>query len=495
MEYIAVFDIGTTSIKGMLINQKADSIGERSILLETHYGSNNEIEQHPMDWWNGIKKISKHWWTNLSIDPKQVSAITFSGQMEDVIPISRNDSINNAILYSDKRAGKEAVWINQVFPAIDEITGNGVSASTPAAKLLWIEKNQKNSYRDTKCFVFNAKDFIIYKLTNSLVTDPTTGATTGMMNLRTRRWDTEILESIGIDSIKLPKLCNAEENVGYLTEKASIESGFSHSTPVLCGSGDAGASTMGAAAVNKGDSYFYIGTTGWAAIIQEKMAHNAQVDGIFNLAHLPQGSNIVIAPLLNVGNVHNWAAETFADSIHEDIFEQFETQINNSVPGSNGLLFLPYLNGERCPVLDSEAKGAFWGVGPKTEKSDFVRSVIEGISFSLKQLTDLLVEDHKGTITVIGGGTKSAAWCQILAECIGRPIRVPLDSEYMPALGASSSAFINLGWAKNYNDFSQQFLKPAESKTYIPDEGNTKIYSEIYKRYLKLYPSFKKIYA
>ncbi|MBP1970797.1 xylulokinase [Virgibacillus natechei] len=494
-EYVGAFDIGTTAIKGVLVNNQATIIGEYSILLDTYYGENGEIEQSPTDWWQGVKEITQKWWSELKLNPKQIVTLTFSGQMEDVISISSTYPNQRAILYSDTRSEQEAAYIMKKLPTIHDKTGNTIRSSTPLAKLLWLKENNVEVFDETQCFVFSSKDYAVYKLTNAFVTDPTTATTTGMMSLNTRDWIPEILETFGLSGNQLPKVYSSEEIVGYVSKAAAEETGLLESTPVLCGSGDAGASTMGAAAVNHGDTYFYIGTTGWAAIVQDSNKQNKGINTIFNLAHLPESLNISIAPVLNAGNVHKWAVETFANEGTDNKYEEFDALVETIPAGSNGLLFLPYLNGERCPVSDTDAKGAFWGIGPKTKKSDMARAVIEGICYSYKQLIDLITnQGSEGLLTLIGGGSKSSAWCQILADVIGRPVRVPIDSEYMPALGISSSAFVSLGWSESYNDFSKQFLVPVEAEMYEPDMVKHEVYEGTYQQYLKLYPNLKGIY-
>lgn len=494
-DYIAVFDIGTSAVKGALIDRDANITGEFSSPLDTYYGENGEIEQNTPDWWAGVKKAADYWWTQLLVEPKQVMTITFSGQMEDTIPITDNDLYQTAILYSDTRAEKEAAFINKRFPDVHLETGNKIHSSTPLAKLLWLEREEAILYKHADCFVFSAKDFIIYKLTDAYVTDPTTAATTGMMNLSARKWAPAILKEFGISPNKLPQIHSSEEIVGVVTEHASRETGFLSSTPVLSGCGDAGASTMGAHAVNRGDAYFYIGTTGWAAVISEETRLNDEIHGIFNLAHLPENTTISIAPLLNAGNVHKWAANLYSDSSNHHMYGAFDDLVNHSEPGSGGVIFLPYINGERCPVHDNDAKGAFWGIGPDTKKSDMARSVIEGVCFSYKQIVDPLIpKETNGTLNLIGGGSKSSVWCQILSDVLGRPIRVPEESEYMPALGAAASAFVNRGWADDYPSFNHQFLITAPSTLYEPAMKNTEIYKERYGQYLKMYPAMKGIY-
>ncbi|MFB4162979.1 FGGY family carbohydrate kinase [Alteribacillus sp. JSM 102045] len=163
--------------------------------------------------------------------------------------------------------------------------------------------------RKTGIGIFSAKDYLIYKLTGSLVTDCVTGATTGMMNIQSRNWHPGLLESIECAEFSLPALLEPNELAGYMNEE---NSGFKDQTPVLCGAGDAGASTLGARAVCEGDSYFYIGTTGWTAVLTKKNTPSSP--GVFTLAHVIKGMNISIAPLLNVGNVYEWTKKIFLNN-------------------------------------------------------------------------------------------------------------------------------------------------------------------------------------
>jgi len=245
--------------------------------------------------------------------------------------------------------------------------------------------------------------------------------------------------------------------------------------------------------VKKNDCYFYLGTTGWAAVIQDKAQLSSDNEsGVFNLTHLPRGLNVSIAPLLNVGNVHRWGVNLIGKQ--EDDYDMFEELISNAPSGSNGVLFLPYLNGERNPVNDEEAKGAFWGITPNTTKADLMRSIMEGVAYSLKQLLEKLTTKEIGVITLVGGGAKSATWCQILSDMLGATIRVPVDSEFMPAIGVSSTGFIKLGLAHNYRDFTEQFLDKKTERVFQPNKENYALYKKEYKRYLKLYPGMREVY-
>ncbi|KOP71949.1 hypothetical protein LIS82_24635 [Cytobacillus solani] len=489
MHYIAAFDLGTTAIKGVLLSQEGKIFAEHSFNIHTSLGENNEIEQNPEEWWEGVQSITHEWFSVHGVSSQSIKAITFSGQMEDVILIQEGENTTSAILYSDNRANIEAEEINKKLPGLYELTGNRITSSSPISKLLWLKKNSISNSDKRIHVVFSAKDYIIYKLTGSVVTDYTTAATSGFMNIESRKWETQLLSSLGIEQFMLPELTSSEQEVGQVSAFGANETGFCLHTPVLCGAGDAGASTLGAGAISEGDCYMYLGTTGWIAVPSKD--HSPKDHGIFTLAHIIQELNISIAPLLNVGNVHRWAVEAFIQSGN---YADFEDEVQKSPPGSNHLLFLPYVHGERCPVQDSEAKGAFWGIGPKTKKSDFARAVLEGICFSLFQIMQMLMQKNVGSITLIGGGARSHSWCQLLADLTNKTVRVPANSEYLPSIGIAATAFQSLGWVEDYKEFVDQYIISSQSKLYVPNKRNNEIYKDQYKIYLKLYESMKKIY-
>ena len=497
MTYIAVFDIGTSAIKGLLMTSDFEVRGEISLPLATIHGSDGEMEQAPEDWWLGVKQISADWWEKEGISAEEIQMISLCGQMEDVIPMPSVEGAQpNAILYSDTRAKVEAEKLQERFPEIHSYSGNSIAPSTPLAKMIWLRENAADVFSTTTVFLFSSKDYIVYKLTGEFVSDPVTCATTVMMDIRTKKWLAEnVLNEMGIPLEMFPSIKYPHEVAGFVGREAAIETGFREGTPVLCGSGDAGATTMGAGAVREGDSYLYLGTTGWvAASTEEPIVNNS---GIFNLAHLPNEQYIFIAPLLNVGNVHQWACQTFVEGAEAegDSYAGFEEMVRQSKAGSNGLLFLPYLHGERCYIQDEDAKGAFWGITSKTNRTDFARAVVEGLCFSLRQTLEVLLKNQTGNVTLIGGGTKSAVWCQCLADILGKTIRVPDDSEYLPAIGAASSAFVELGWVGSYESFVDSLVKRVRVKEYQPTLENRELYLGLYEKFTRLYPNLKNVYV
>lgn len=492
MSYVAVFDIGTTAVKGILVNKKAELKEEYTVELTTFVSEGGMVEQRPEDWWEAFLTISERWWKS-GISPESVRAITFSGQMEDVITISEQE--NRAILYSDTRAGKEAEWVQEQYPQLRSITGNNVSATTPLAKLKWMQLNATSQYEAATHFVFSSKDYIINKLTGQAVTDPITAATTGMMDLKNRTWSNKIINKCLIDKEKMPLLLEVDSIVATVSEEASVLSGFAPSTVVINGSGDAGATTLGASAIHEKDGYFYMGTTGWLAIVEKNQGELESLsEGHFNLSYVNSDHRISVAPLLNVGNVHKWAVNAYVNDKESNKYKAFERLIDQVGPGSGGVLFLPYLNGERNPMIDPEAKGAYWGITQNTKRQELARAALEGVTFSLKQTLGMYHINDQRTITLIGGGSKSNSWCQMMADIMNHPIRVPSKSEYLPSIGIASTAFIALKWVDSYEYFIETYVKTVPGKQFIPDPDRVKIYQSAYENFKKLHPALQSVY-
>lgn len=486
MSWISAFDIGTTSVKGLLMGKDGSLKGEKTYPLQMYYGENGEIEQRPEEWWDRIIEISRYWQLDLNVNPEEIKAITFSGQMQDLIFASR-PRVPRAILYSDTRAKSEAERINREIGSFAEIANNPIDASSPFAKCLWMQSHQREIYESCETFLFSSKDYCIYELTNQLVTDTVTAATTGMMNIRTKEWEEEWLHKFDIPIAKMPDIRFPGQLAGHVTKRASEITGFKEGTPVLSGSGDAGATTIGAGAVRENDCYLYLGTTGWAATVRKEIEVPEKF--MFTLSHARPDFYIPIAPLLNVGNVYLWAGKTFASEMGE-----LEQLIAESPPGANGLFFLPYLNGERCPVNDPDAKGIFYGMTMHTERADFARAVVEGLCYSYRQILNLVWgESRPASIAAIGGGARSKAWCQIAADVLGTEVHVPENSEYLPSVGAASSGFCYLGWVRNYEEFTDRYIKTGRTNVYRP--RNQQVYHKGFEMYEKLYPAFRSLYV
>ncbi|MGO0063263.1 xylulokinase [Brevibacillus fluminis] len=489
--YVASIDIGSTAVKGVLVNAAGELYHEVTVPVETDYREGH-IEQDPESWWQATVQIANTWWRE-GVDPAEVRCLVCSGQMQDCIPVDESGkALYPAILYSDGRAEEEANKLARTLgvETMREVTGNHFDGTFPLAKIVWLRDHEPDIYRQTQRFLFGAKDYVIYKCTRDAVVDPTTASTVGLMNQKSRTWQQEWLPAIGVEADKLPQILAAHECVGTIGDAAAAVTGFAADTPILCGIGDAGASTLGAGVMEEGDQYAYLGTTGWVAASTSVIRRLE--GGVFHLAHPVEGLSIAIAPLLNAGNAHKWGVKLLGcDTDDYDGFEKLAAACDR---GKNSVLFLPYLNGERCPIQDPDASGSFVGMRTSAGKEELAAAVLEGISFAVRHVQEYLqLPDTGSPLTLIGGGSRSAAWCQILSEVTKREIQVPADSQFLPALGAAAIGFTFLGWAADYRGFREQVLHARSNRSFAPAPALLEHYDRQYAKYVRLYLCLKDI--
>lgn len=489
MNCIATFDIGTTAIKGVLVDFENGIIRSESKTIDTYF-VDGEIEQDPNQWYRNFCEISSKL---VESDPHcNIVAIIMSGQMQDVIPIRSNgDPAMNAILYSDGRAGQEAERINSELgeESIRSAIGNRIDGSAPFAKLLWLNKYLPSVLSDIEKVVFSSKDFIIRELTGESITDFTTGATTGLMNIRTKKWQTDWLKGFGIPERILPKINDPIELVGVVTEPAAAETGFNVGTRVFSGTGDAGSTTLAGAVLKAGDFNINVGTTGWIATASDKPFENASV---FNLAAIIPQSYINVVPFLNAGNVHQWIGKIFSANEGEIDYAEIHRLLSDVTVEYDDPLFLPYLVGERFPVMDQAIRGVFTGISASTSKGHLARAALEGVAFSILQGLKT-IDQLINRVTVVGGGTRESCWMQILANVLNQELVVFLDAELLPAVALATVAKIGLGIENDYAKLSNYLLNSVESVRYSPQENLISTYENRFQQFLKLYPLAKAI--
>ncbi len=516
MSYIAAFDLGTTNTKGVLVDEQASIAFENNIPMEVSQAQGS-VEQHPEDWYKAVTEIAQHWFRS-GIDPASIKLISFSGQMQDCIPVGADMlPVRPAILYSDGRAGEQAARLLAELGE-DEVTretANHMDGTLTLPKMLWLQEQEPDSYAKAASFLISSKDYIIARLTGQFVTDPTSAATTGMMQLHSRSWMTSWLERLGLDAAKLPQIIGADQIAGTVHAQGAQYTGFAEGTPVLCGIGDAGAATLGAGVYEEGEVYAYLGTTGWVAAASAGLMDVSS--GAFNLAYVEPGRQISIAPMMNAGSAHRWAVDTFgpsaslpadvaggseadntavakAKSAQDNAFEAFERAVAEAERES-GVLFLPYLYGERCPVQDSLASGSFIGLRAATTRAQMGAAVLEGVAYSIRQVMELVVSrDAKLRVTLIGGGAKSKVWCQTIANVLQCELVVPDDSQYLPSIGAALLGFAHLGWGDELGELCGRIKAAQAVQTFTPDAALADYYDKQFARYKRMYAHLQPLF-
>lgn len=490
MQYVVTFDIGTTAVKGVLVDLEGHAVYSDSINIPT-IAENGQQEQNPEVWLDAFQTISRKFTAFAS--PADIVGIVMSGQMQDLILL--DDQLNpvaNAILYSDGRAVEEARELESVYGVerFLTVTGNRCDGSLPLPKLMWVKRNRPDLYVRTAHVLISSKDYVIAKLTGVCCGDVTACSTAGAMDIREKCWDAELLAAAAVLPALFPELHASHDQIGAVLPNAAKDCGYLPGTPVYAGVGDAGATTLASGIACAGQYNINLGTSGWVATVSN--APLTTDAGVFNLAATTENCYINVVPFLNAGNVHRWISSIFTKTGETIDYAAVSDLLATSEPGSHGVLFLPYLVGERFPVLDPDVRGSFVGLTPQTSAADMARACLEGVAFSIRQGLEMLGTPPE-TLSLIGGGGREAVWCQILADVLGQDVAVFLDAETLPALTVASIALLAMGKIDSYAQFTDSIRSEENRILYRTDPTVHQMYNSLYDRYRRLYPALKEL--
>lgn len=490
-EHILAIDIGTTSAKGVLVARDGRAVAAAAAEYPTSHPQPGWVEQEVGHWWEATVAICHSLWQQ-GIAPGSIAGIGFSGQMEDTLLVDETClPLGPVLLYADGRAAAETEEILERVgrERLHAITGNWVDAQTTLAKLLWLTRHRTADVNRAAWVLPGAKDFIVLRLTGAAVTDFTTAATTGMLDIGARRWALPLLAELGLPGRLVPPLADPARKVGAVTPVAAAATGLAAGTPVFAGVGDAGAATVGAGAIAPGRAYCYLGTTGWVAT--PTVSVTAGAEGLFHLCHMDPRYLFAVAPVLNAGSPYQWARDQLAAAPD---YGAMEPLVAAAPAGSGGLVFLPYLDGERSPFRDPQARGAYLGIRRTTTRAELMRAVLEGVSYAMRHVLGAVVGSAGVTrLTLIGGGSQSPTWAQILADVCQAEIAVPQDAANAPAQAAALAVGIGLGWFDGYATMDD-ILARGGARTFHPDAGRATTYDRLYAVYRQFYPAVRGLY-
>ncbi|MBX9265493.1 xylulokinase [Chromobacterium violaceum] len=489
--YIATFDIGTTEVKAALADRDGGVHFQRSIALETYGDGNGSVEQDAGDWYDAVQRIASSWWQS-GVDARRVSAIALSGQMQNFLPLDQDhEPLHRAVLYSDKRPLKEAEEINARHGADNlwSALENPMTAASILPKLVFWRASFPQAFGRLRHVVLGAKDYVVLRLTGRHATDRTNASTTGLYRPKDDAWHAELLADYGFSLDLMPRLLEPGEQVGGVSALAARQTGFVSGTPVLCGLGDAGAATLGVGVLDHEDAYLHLGTTGWLArLTQTDPVGDMPVGTIFRLAGIIAGKTLQVAPVLNAGNILQWALTLVGHRPGEDCAEYFRMAAAEvqGVTVPDGLLFVPYLHAERCPVELPAPRGALLGVTGATTRAQILLAVLEGAALSLRWCAELLGMEKVGLLKVVGGGARSEAWLRMIADNLNVSLLVKPDAHLHPLRGLAALAAVELEWSHSIKDFLREAdLREQASNILHPqpcDEGRRRRKFERFKQ-------------
>lgn len=485
---ILALDIGTSAVKASLVSDELKVIYESSQAYDTHYFPPMCAEQNAEDWWTAACAASRRLFDAHPEYAGSVCAIGVSGHMLGMLPVdNKGSALMPSLIHADNRAIPQADKIRASIGAdrMYRLTGNVLSPSASFCKALWLKESAPEIYSRTAKFL-QAKDYLNFRLTGNMDTSDYSDASHGMlMDISTGKPLTDVFAELGLDASMIPQLHASDEIIGRLTPEAAKALGITAGIPVCAGGGDGACSNVGAGVAAKDDIYVSLGTTGWIACNQDSPFLDEK-QRVFNIASLDGKSCGVFATVQCVGASIEWVKSLF----EIESLEKMNAMAESVVAGSEGLIFLPYLEGERSPHFDPHAKGVFFGIRPYHKPQHFVRSVFEGVSYALAGVLDILREQSSfDEMRIIGGGAKSALWRQMLADTCRIDIReIDASASAATSIGAAAAAGSAAGLFSSIEDAA---LRIRKTRSTAPVSENTAAYLPQMDVFQSLYPLLK----
>ncbi len=489
--YLIAHDIGTSGNKASLFTTDGQLLKSTVSAYPTDYFSSNCAEQDPLDWWRAVCESTKE--LLLGIDNKDVLAVSFSGQMMGCVCVDKQgNALRKAIIWADMRAEEEARRLQEQIPMerFYRTVGHRISSSYSLEKLMWIKTHEPEVYKNTYKMLL-AKDYIIQKLTGRFLTDFSDASGTNAFDLNTFEWSEEILRAAGVDGTMLPEAVASTTIAGEITHKVAEECGLAPGTKVVVGGGDGMCASVGAGSVSEGRTYNCLGSSSWICTTSKTPIYDEQYR-TFNWAHIVPGMIGPCGTMQAAGASFSWLKNEVCTLETErglqngiSPYELINEQIKGSRPGANGLLFLPYLMGERSPRWNANARGAFVGLKMEHRRADMLRSVVEGIGLNLNIILQIMKQHIPiEEMTVIGGLAKGGIQRQILADIYGMRILRLNYLEEATSIGAAVTAGVGIGVHKSFEEVSRYIAVDAVEE---PTAANTAVYQ-------KMQPIFDKAY-
>ena len=490
-KYLIAHDIGTTGDKATLFTTDGELVRSVTYTYGTDYFNSTWAEQNPEDWWKAVCTNNK---TLLKgYDARQVAGMAFSGQMMGCVVVDKNGRpLRPAIIWADQRSqAQESV----IRAKIDEskfyrITGHKISASYSLEKLMWIRDNEPDVFcRAYK--MLQPKDYIIYRLTGEFVTDFSDASGTNCLDLNRLEWSDQILDMAGVDRALLAEVYPSTHVAGQITLSIAAECGLAQGTPIVIGGGDGVCAAVGAGSVRSGDTFNYLGSSSWIALTSDTPIYDPQMR-TYNWAHMVPGKYSPNGTMQAAGNSYQFVRknlcrdlERIAEEQGGSSYELMNKEIEESPVGANGLLYLPYILGERSPRWNSEARGAFIGLKMEHTRGDMLRACIEGIMMNLCIILDVFRKEQEITeINVIGGLANGKVILDVLADVYGVRAKRLNWLDEATSMGAVVAAGVGVGVLEDFTAIDR-FVRVDE--TVQPSEENHRKYGELKKLFDESY--------
>lgn len=487
MSYVIGIDLGTSAVKAIAVNRTGEVVAEASVSYPLYHERPGYSEQKPQDWVEGTIQAVKQLIGEHQLPKEEVEGISFSGQMHGLVLLNdEGEVLRNAILWNDTRTTPQCRLIEEKLgDRLLDIAKNKALEGFTLPKILWVKEHEPEIMKQAAVFLL-PKDYVRYQLTGDLAMDYSDAAGTLLLDVSAREWSAEIANAVDVPISICPRLVDSHTIVGCLLPSIAEAMGLHEGVRVFAGGADNACGAIGAGIVAPGAAMCSIGTSGVVLAYEEdKQADYRGKVHYFN--HGQEDAFYVMGVTLAAGYSLSWFKETFAPEMS---FDAMLAGVDQVPAGSNGLLFTPYLVGERTPHADANIRASFIGLDGSHTLKHTARAVMEGITFSLRESIDILRQAGKNVQEVIsiGGGAKNETWLQMQADIFNADI-VKLETEQGPAMGAAMLAAHGCGWFDSLQACAQVFLRPA--KRWTPNPETAARYDAIFEVYQDIYEATK----
>ena len=495
--------MGTTSIKVAIIDEQARVLGMSSSSYRLITPNQDYAQIDTEDMWRAYLKCIRLLQEGKNIDMSRVAGISISSLCPGLAALGENGEVlTDPIIYSDRRSTEEAEMILEAVgrEKLFEITANtAMAGAMSGTSMLWIKRNLPEVYEKTKYFG-HVNTLLAQRMSGNFAIDYSNASYTDLFETTGGfQWSEVLCEKIGIDMEKLPPLHASTDVVGGLIHPDLIQMGIPRDTPVIIGGGDTACATLAAGVTKAGQVCESVGTTNVLTICVDQPKFDK---GFINRCHVVEGTWIYQGALSHTGASYQWFRDNFCQDLvdravgtDKTAFQFMNEEADMAEPGSGGLVFLPYMLGERSPIWDPYARGVFFGISLQTTRKEMNRAVMEGCGYGLRQLSEIAERVTGREIkefTSIGGGAKSETWAQIKADITGKDIKI-LDMNDMAPIGAALLAGVGAGIFKDVYEAADKVEKKVY-KVIRSSRAHDDIYNKRDQVYIQLYPQIKELY-
>ncbi len=494
MPYLIGIDVGTSGTKALLINERGEKVASATAEYPLYTPRPNWAEQEPADWWEATVATVREVLGKSGVAAADIGGVGLSGQMHGSVFLdAAHEVIRPALLWCDQRTAEQCAWITERVGKEDLVaeTCNPVLTGFTAPKIIWLRQNEPQNY-DRLTKVLLPKDFVRLKLTGEFATEVSDASGTSLLNVRERRWSRKVLERIELAEGMLATVYESQEVSGRITAQAAALTGLAAGTPVVGGGGDQAAGAVGNGIVEQGIISSTTGTSGVVFAHLDEPLMDEQLR-THTFCHAVPGKWHVMGVVLSAGGSLRWLRDAVcseeravAAMTGRDPYEYITAAAAQAPAGAEGLVFLPYLTGERTPYPNPNAKGVFFGLHLRHDKRHLARAVMEGVAFGLRDSFETIeaMGCHITQVRASGGGARSELWRQVQADVTGRP-HCTINVDEGPAFGVALLAGVGAGVWASVPEACRATIRVVDELAPCPERQA--FYDREYALYRKLY--------